>query len=291
MLLKKVKLSEIKEAVYQPRQQKEKDIEELIKSILNCGLLTNITLRKEKKGYKIIYGNRRVSALRRILKVGKEELPEGNARIVDGDIEIDAIVLDKISDVDAAFNSYVENLEREDLTPLDKGFFYLDMVENFGMEEEEIARRLGITRRTIINNITYLKNIPEEILKAWKDDKISSEHVEIIMTLETREKQLKLLRLVIDRRLNVVETEMSALRMRDEDNIPTKERMFYFIEKKFYENEDFAQYVREGRIQLRGSRKGKWVSFNLHSPRDFKSMLQLIIDLLPEEVLKRMERG
>jgi len=240
MLLKKVKLSEIKEAVYQPRQQKEKDIEELIKSILNCGLLTNMTLRKEKKGYKIIYGNRRVSALRRILKVGKEELPEGNARIVDGDIEIDAIVLDKISDVDAAFNSYVENLEREDLTPLDKGFFYLDMVENFGMEEEEIARRLGITRRTIINNITYLKNIPEEILKAWKDDKISSEHVEIIMTLETREKQLKLLRLVIDRRLNVVETEMSALRMRDEDNIPTKERMFYFIEKKFYENEDFA---------------------------------------------------
>ena len=49
MLLKKVKLSEIKEAVYQPRQQKEKDIEELIKSILNCGLLTNMTLRKEKK--------------------------------------------------------------------------------------------------------------------------------------------------------------------------------------------------------------------------------------------------
>jgi len=66
--------------------------------------------------------------------------------------------------------------------------------------------------------------------------------------------------------------------------------MFYFIEKKFYENKDFYQYVQEGRIQLRGSCKGKWVSFNLHSPRDFKSMQKLIIDLLPEKVLKRMER-
>ena len=289
MRLKVIKLSEIKGSIYQPRHQEDLRIEGLVKSILNSGLLTAITVREEKKGYKIIYGNRRCQALKIILETAHQKIPDGGAKVVEDDIEIKAIVLDELKDIDAAFNAFNENANREDLTPLDRGLFYLDMTKMFKLTQAQIAERVGLSEDYIRRVTNRLKHLPELILKAWKDYLISAEHVEVITALKTEEKQLRLLKKVLDRRLSVIETEMEALRMRDKDDIPTKERKFYFIEERFYENEEFIEYIREDRVRLRTSHKGRWISFNLHSPRDFKTMLQLVIDLLPEHVLKKIE--
>ena len=93
--------------------------------------------------------------------------------------------------------------------------------------------------------------------------------------MESEEKQLELLQRVIEEHLSALETEMAALRLRE--FVPTRDDLFYRLEDHLYTDEVFSDYVRQGRIRLRGSRAGKWISLDMHSPRDLKAMLQQLL--------------
>lgn len=281
MTFQYIPLKNITGTVYQPRHQQPRDIEGLMTSILTFGLVCPVTVRQEKKGYRLICGSRRFEALQRICDAGKaHEIPSGNTLYDTDEIKVRAQVLADVDDSDAAFMAFIENEEREDLTPLDKAFFYMDMVDNFGKTTDYVASRLQLSSKTIEERIALLKSLPQPVLEAWQQYRITSGHVQSIMALETTEKQLSLLDDVLTKSLNVIETEMASLRLRD--HIPNTERMFRAMEEYLYKQDSFKSYIDQGKIRLKGSRTGKWISMDMQSPTDFKELLAELLAMMEE---------
>jgi len=276
-----IPISEIKGSVYQPRHQESRYMRNLYESILRSGLLNPITVRADSGGYYLICGHRRVEILSQILRDGVAgQLPPGNARPVNDDILLSAMLLHGISDADAAFHAFVDNEEREDLTPLDRACFYNDMVGIHSMTEADIASRLGIKKWKVNNKITLLRSIPHELLDAWKSYHIGWSHVKIIMTLETKAKQLKLLQTVLENRHSSVETEMLVWRMRD--TIPGEEKLFFDMEQHLYTKQKFVDYIDNEKIKFRKSRNGKWYNLEIDSPKEMRTILLNLADMLED---------
>ncbi len=170
----------------QPRKYFDKDaLEELAASIEENGLLQPILVRENAAGrYQIIAGERRFRAS----KLAKLT-------------EIPAIVLEK-DDKRAAEISLIENIQRENLNPLEEALGYRALKEDYGMTQEELSQRLGKSRSAIAN-ILRLLDLPREVLELVAERRLSSGHARTLLGLKSREDMLPLAKRVIDEDLSV----------------------------------------------------------------------------------------
>ena len=185
-------IEEIHPNRFQPREHfDETKLQELTDSIKEKGILEPLLVRRVTEGYEIIAGERRWRAAQR---AGLREVP---------------ILVREADDRVALEDSLIENLQRDDLNPVEEAMAYKRLVEEFGIRQEELATRVGKERSTVANTLRLLR-LPAEVKEQLLRNRISSGHARAILSLETGEKQKELCDLIIQKNLSVREAEAQA---------------------------------------------------------------------------------
>ena len=184
-----IRLSEIEPNPRQPRQDFDPlALEELAQSIRENGVITPITLRKTGETYQIIAGERRWRASR-----------------LAGLTEIPAIVLD-VDEQTAYALALIENLQREDLNPMEEAEGYRRLTEELGLTQEQAALRVGKSRPAVANALRLL-GLPESVALLLREKQLSAGHARALLPLEREEVMLKAAQTVLEQQLSVRETE------------------------------------------------------------------------------------
>lgn len=188
-----IKLSLIEPNKNQPRKSfDEEKIEALANSIRENGLIQPVIITPTKNGmYKIVAGERRWRASK---KAGLKEIP--------------AVVRD-YSEEQIAEIALIENLQREDLNPIEEALGYKTLLEEFNLTQELIGKRIGKSRSAVANSMRLL-TLEDQIQKLLVSGDISSGHARAILSLEENELRLALSKRIIEDNLNVRQTEALA---------------------------------------------------------------------------------
>jgi ParB family chromosome partitioning protein len=175
---------------YQPRKQFNKlALDELCESIKQYGVLQPINVRKiSLSTYELVAGERR---LRAAIMAGVKEIP--------------AIIIN-VDDNDSAVMALIENLQREDLNYMEEAEGYSNLINEHGFTQEQLAQKIGKSQSTVANKIRLLKLSPL-VKKILADNNLTERHARALLKLHDEQLQLKVLRLVCERGLNVKKTE------------------------------------------------------------------------------------
>lgn len=177
---------------YQPRSTfADEAIEELSRSIREKGLLQPLLVRRIGNRYQLIAGERRFRAAQR---AGLEKIPV-NVREAD-DREMLELAL-------------IENLQREDLNPVEEARAYQRLAQEFSLNQDEIARRVGKSRSTVANGLRLLQ-LPEDLLAQVANRTLSPGHARGLLSIPSPELRAEAARAVVQRKLSVRDTERLA---------------------------------------------------------------------------------
>ncbi|AZB41129.1 ParB/RepB/Spo0J family partition protein [Bacillus sp. FJAT-42376] len=188
--VQELKCQELRPNPYQPRKTfQEEAIEELKESILHYGILQPIIVRKSIKGYEIVAGERRFRAAK---LAGLKTVPA---------------VVRELNDRQMMELGLLENLQREDLTPLEEAKAYQSLLEELNMTQEELAQRLGKSRPHIANHLRLL-SLPAGVQALINEGKLSMGHGRTILGLKKKDKLLVLAEKIVKEQLNVRQTEI-----------------------------------------------------------------------------------
>jgi len=184
-----VNIARIKRNPMQPRQNFDrKKLEELIASIKEKGVLQPVLVRAKDGDFELIAGERRFRAAEAL---GLTEIP---------------VIIRNVSDVDALELSLIENIQREELNPIEEANAYQRLVEEFGFSQDEVAKAVGKDRTTITNTIRLLA-LPRRVQEMVLHGELSMGHARALSALVGEHTILKLANRVIKRGLSVRETE------------------------------------------------------------------------------------
>ncbi|MDO4481582.1 MAG: ParB/RepB/Spo0J family partition protein [Bacillota bacterium] len=173
----------------QPRKAfDEESLKELSDSIKIHGVIQPIIVKSISNGYEIIAGERRWRASR---LAGLKEMP---------------CIIRAFSDKDNLLVALIENLQRENLNPMDESSAYYYMQENFGLTQEEISHNVGKSRPYIANAVR-LQKLSEPVKKLLMENRLSAGHGRALLSMEDPKKQLETARKIIDNQLSVRQTE------------------------------------------------------------------------------------
>ena len=187
--IRRVSIDMIKRNPYQPRTLfDEEKLREMADSIKEHGVLQPILLREMDEGYEIIAGERRFRAA---TLAGKKEVP--------------AIVV-KATTRDALEIGLIENLQREDLNPIEQAQGFKMLQEEFGLSQEEVASRVGLSREAVANSLRLL-NLPVEVRGFIEKGRLTAGHGRVMLRIESDQDCIKLANLVIEKALSVRELE------------------------------------------------------------------------------------
>lgn len=183
-------ISEIEPDKDQPRKDfDDTALSELAASIGQHGLLQPIAVRSAPGGaYKIIAGERRWRAAR---LAGLTEVP---------------VVIKDVTEAEAMELALIENLQREDLDPVEEAFGYRQLMDKCQLTQEQAAKKLGKSRSAVANSLRLL-NLPQELLPLLKSGALSAGHAKVLLGLESAELQRQAAGLVVQNALNVRQTE------------------------------------------------------------------------------------
>ncbi|HIX05077.1 MAG TPA: ParB/RepB/Spo0J family partition protein [Candidatus Fournierella pullicola] len=183
-------LREIEPDKDQPRKDfDEQALSELADSIARHGLLQPIAVRAAAGGaYKIIAGERRWRAAR---LAGLSEVP---------------VVIKDVTDAEAMELALIENLQREDLDPVEEAMGYRQLMERCELTQEQTAQKIGKSRSAIANSLRLL-NLPDDVLAFLKEGKLSTGHAKVLLGLPDAALQSQAAEAVVGQNLNVRQTE------------------------------------------------------------------------------------
>ena len=207
-----LKISEIEPNRSQPRKDfDENSLSELAQSISQHGLLQPLLVRPLPiGGYQIVAGERRYRACR---MAGLTEVP---------------VTIRELSDTETMELALIENLQREDLSPIEEALGYKALIDEHGFSQEEVATSVGKSRPAIANSLRILK-LPDSVLEYVKQDKISAGHARALLMLDNEEDMLELAELIYKKDLSVRQAEKLAKKKPEveEDTQPERKPSFY----------------------------------------------------------------
>jgi ParB family chromosome partitioning protein len=173
----------------QPRRSfPEAGIKELAASIREVGILQPLVVRSTSEGFELIAGERRLRAAK---EAGLDRVP---------------VLIRQAGENESMELALIENLQREDLNPLETAAAYQALMEGFGLSKEQLANRLGKSRAAVTNTLR-LAQLPEKIRVLLQEGKLTEGHARALLGLETEEQMLHLAQRIQDERLSVRKTE------------------------------------------------------------------------------------
>jgi len=186
---------------FQPRSIfVDEKINELAQTIETHGIIQPIVVRELQEGrYEIIAGERRFRA---VSKLGWETIPA---------------IINNLSDTETASVALIENLQREELSPIEEAIAYSKLIELHQLTQEGLANQLGIGQSTVANKIRLLK-LPESVQTAVMNKQITERHARSLIPLKNAELQNQLVSEIIEKSLNVKQTEERVNKLLSKDN-------------------------------------------------------------------------
>ncbi len=252
-------ISSIEPNKEQPRKTFEKEpLEELKNSIKQYGLLQPLVVRKVGGKYEIIAGERRWRAAKeaKIKKV--------------------PCIIKEVDDTQALKLALIENIQRENLNPIEEAQAYKTLIDEYDLTQEEVALALGKSRSYIANTIRLL-NLDNEIIEYISEGKITSGHGKVLLGIKDKRERLELAKGIVENKLNVRETEKIASKAKKK--VSSKVKM---------EKNPIISQIEEGLMRVLGTKvsiitkkNGGKIEIEYYSDED----LQRIIEVIGEEDL------
>ena len=242
---------------YQPPQQfSETELDELAKSLKENGVLQPILVRRKGDGiFELIAGERRLRAAK---SAGLDKIPA---------------LIRNCSDQESMVLALVENLQRDDLNPMETARAYHRMVNEFGLTQDAIAQKVGRDRSSIANMLR-LMTLPAEIQEFVAADQLSTGHAKVILGLVAPEAQLDLARRIIQGRLSVREAER-LLQHQSEGRRQTKRTTRPPARSDL---EERLQKRLGTRVHIEKGRRGGKIIIQYFSPEELEGIVEKILD-------------
>ena len=243
----------------QPRQDfDEVELQNLADSIGTHGVVQPLTVRQTPNGYyQIIAGERRWRAAR---QAGLTEIP---AVIIEAD------------DRKAMELALIENLQRQDLNPVEEALGYQSLMEDYGLTQEETAKQVGKSRPAVANALRLLGLCPEVLDKLRKGE-LTAGHARAVLTLKTQKKQQEAAQKIIALGLSVRQAELLCKNM-DKEPVPVKETPLavdYVAECE----KSLSKHLGRGVKIVNGKRKGRF-ELEFYGPEDLQTLLDALMKI------------
>lgn len=197
--LQTLPLREIEPDKDQPRKAFDTQaLSELAKSIEEHGILQPIVVRPTPAGnYKIVAGERRWRAAR---QAGLQDIP---------------VIIKEVSDAEAMELALIENLQREDLDPVEEALGYKQLMDRCNLTQEQAAEKLARSRSAVANSLRIL-SLPGEVLDLLKSGELSTGHAKAILSIPVAERQNEAAAIIVQEKLNVRKAELLAKKLQKE---------------------------------------------------------------------------
>ncbi len=257
--VQEVKINNIIPNKYQMRTDfNNEKINELAKSIKENSLIQPVVVTKVNKKYMIIAGERRWRAAKRA-----------------GLVSIPCIQKD-MDDENFLTTSLIENIQREDLSPVEEATAYDKMIKSFSMTQQEIAEKVGKSRSTVANTIRIL-SLPEDLRNLIIQEKITAGHARALLTIENSEKRRRLAEKIVREKLTVRETEKLASIVSGRIKIAQKKRVKKNTDSEVKKMEDKFEKVLGTKVNIKLKNKEKGViNIEFYSVKDFERIIKII---------------
>ncbi len=258
----RLKIDEIEPNRLQPRKNFDEDaLQELSESIKQFGLIQPIIVKNQGSYYEIVAGERRWRAAR---IAGLKEVP---------------VIVKEYDDRESMEIAIVENLQREDLNPIEEAQAYRRLIEEFGLKQDEAAQRVSKSRTAVTNAMRLLK-LDERVQQMVIDDMISGGHARTLLAIEDKEEQYAMAMLVFDNKMSVRETEKlvrNYLKKDEDKKTSEKEKDFSQMETIYHQLEERMKSVIGTKVAIhsRNYKKGK-IEIEYYSNDELERIIDLI---------------
>ena len=256
-----LKIRQIEPNKNQPRKKFEEDsLQELAESIKQYGLIQPIIVQKKAgEQYEIVAGERRWRASK---LAGLKEVP---------------VIIKSFTQQELAEISLIENIQRENLNPIEEAMAYHRLIKEFNLKQEEVAERVSKSR-TVITNALRLLKLDEKLQQMLIEGLISTGHAKVLLGLDKKELQLQVAEAIIDDRLSVRETEQMVKQLQ-------KPRADEKEKKKELKNQELYQRIEDRmkekigskvKIQRKTEEKGK-IEIEYYSTEDLERIMEILM--------------
>jgi len=250
-----IKISDIDPSMDQPRKSfKEESIMELAQSIKQYGVVQPIIVKPNGKRYSLIAGERRWRAAR---MAGLTKIPA---------------VVKELDGKEAIEIALIENLQREDLNPIEEAMGIRTLIEEYGLTQEMVAERIGKSRPAITNALRLL-SLPQKIQEYLIEGRLTSGHGRALLGIQNEEVQMEVAELIIKNDLSVRETERAIQRLNDKDKEKKgkNQKPGYIIDIEEKLEESLGTRV----VISPGKKKGK-IEIEYYSNEDLERIIEKI---------------
>lgn len=252
-----IKIDKIKPNPYQPRAKFDKDkMDELTLSIKEKGIIQPVVVRPVGDEFELVAGERRFLAAQ---KLGMEKVP--------------ALVMEKLSKEEMLELSLIENLQREDLNPIDQARGYKRLLEECGLTQKELSERIGKDRSSVANTLRLLK-LPKTVQNLITNGELSEGHARSILSLSGEKEQITLCRHIIKDGLSVRKTE--ELVYGRKEKAKRKKLIPPEAGSKYLDIENSLKQFFGTKVNVvQGKKKGK-IEIEFYSEEDLSRILELL---------------
>jgi ParB family chromosome partitioning protein len=254
-----IKIGRIEPNADQPRKAFREDLlQELAESIRQYGILQPLLVQKKGDMYEIIAGERRWRAAK---IAGLKEVP---------------VVIREYSAQQTVEIALIENVQREDLNPIEEAQAYQRLIQEFNLKQEEIATRVAKNRTTITNSMRLLKLNPE-VQQMLIAGQISSGHARALLGLEKKEQQIALAKKIVEMRLSVRETERAVKQLSEAPKEKKKKETDTALELVFKELEERMKTVMGTKVNINRKDKTKGrIEIEYYSEEELERIVDMI---------------
>ncbi len=251
----KLRINELEPNREQPRKQFNEDaLQDLAESIKQHGVLQPILVQKRENYYEIIAGERRWRAAK---IAGLKEVP---------------VIIKDFTEQEIVEVALIENIQREDLNPIEEALAYKRLLEDYHLKQDEVAERVSKSRSAVTNSMRLLK-LDERVQQMVIDDMISSGHARALIAINDGEKQYTVAMKIFDERLSVRETE-SYIRNLDKPvkkkEVPANDFVYRDYEEKLNKALDTKVVIHN-----KENNKGK-IEINYYSKEEFERIVEIL---------------
>ena len=267
-----LEVNKIKPNPYQPRRDfNEEYLKELAESIKEYGILEPLIVTRIENqtefgtdvNYQLLAGERRLMAAK---LVGLSTVP--------------ALIKENVEEREKLEIGLIENIQREDLNPLEKARGFAQLIEKFGLSQREVALRVGKSREAVANTLRLLQ-LPLEVQKALEERKISEGHARIILQLSSADKQRALLGRIITNNLTVRQTEEVFKQIIKENynqtpRFQSSTSQYLELDPLLKEAEEKLEETLKTRVFLRKRGERGIIAINFNSPQELSEIINKI---------------
>jgi len=266
-----IPVEKIQRNPFQPRTEfEENELIDLARSIRSYGLIQPIVVRKKDQKYQIVAGERRYRAC---CMLGMTEI---------------AAVIQEMNDEKAAAVSLIENIQRKELNYFEEANAYNILINNFGMTQDELARKIGRSQSAIANKLRILK-LSENVKEIIEPGVVTERHARALLKISSAETQMEIVKQIYEKDLTVKETEELVNKL-SRNNIPGEK-------EGGKSKQNISMIIRDARIFLNTIRetvkRGKQTGVDIAmEERDLEDEYEIIIKIAKtKKILRKLAGG